>query len=251
MPYLPKALLLAGLAATPFMSGIAQAAESSFSGKVALYSEYEYRGITQTAEEPALQLTLDYAHSSGFYVGTFVTNIKWLKEYGKIASPPFDPDAPIEWDLYAGYKFEVAKDWTVDVGYLRYQYPGANEFVPKPNTDEVYAGLGFGPVSVKYSYAFSDLFGVPDSKGSDFIEANIAYPILEKLTLNGHIGHQRVKRSGALSYTVWKLGATYDFGGGLNVGAYAKGTDADESLYTVRGKDWGKERLVAFVSYSF
>jgi uncharacterized protein (TIGR02001 family) len=251
MPKLPQALLLAGLLATP-LAGLAQATSPhSFSGKVALYSEYEYRGISQTAEDPALQLTLDYAHSSGFYLGTFVTNIRWLDELGKVASPPFDPNAPIELDIYGGYKFEVAKDVTLDVGYLRYQYPGANEFVPKPNTDEVYVGLAWGPVSVKYSYAFSDLFGVPDSDGSDFIEANVAWPVLEKLTLNGHIGHQRVKRSGALSYTVWKLGATYDFGGGFNAGAYVKGTDADEALYTVRGKDLGKERLVAFVSYSF
>ena len=49
---------------------------SPFTGKVGLYTEYEYRGISQTSEKPALQLNLDYAHSSGFYIGTFESNIK-------------------------------------------------------------------------------------------------------------------------------------------------------------------------------
>ena len=57
-------------------------------------------------------------------------------------------------------------------------------------------------------------------------------------------------RSGSRS-TVWKLGATWDFGGGFNAGAYYKGTDAEEAAYTFKGKDWSKDRLVAFVSYSF
>lgn len=256
MTTLPKILVLAG--ATALAPALVQAADSphSFTGKVGLYSEYEYRGISQTSEKPALQLNLDYAHASGFYIGTFVSNIKWLKDTAEAGG--FSTDAKIEWDIYGGYKREIAKDVTIDVGYLRYEYPSSGSFNPKPNTDEIYAGLGWGPVSVKYSYSINETFGVPNSEGSDFIEANLALPIVDKVTLTGHIGHQRYKGSqihgfhnGDLSYTVWKVGAVYDFGNGLNVGAYAKGTDADSSLYTIKGKDWGKERLVAFVTYSF
>ncbi len=256
MTTLPKILVLAG--ATALAPALVQAADSphSFTGKVGLYSEYEYRGISQTSEKPALQLNLDYAHASGFYIGTFVSNIKWLKDTAEAGG--FSTDAKIEWDIYGGYKREIAKDVTIDVGYLRYEYPSSGSFNPKPNTDEVYAGLGWGPVSVKYSYSINETFGVPNSEGSDFVEANLALPIVDKVTLTGHIGHQRYKGSqihgfhnGDLSYTVWKVGAVYDFGNGLNVGAYAKGTDADSSLYTIKGKDWGKERLVAFVTYSF
>ncbi|MGZ5573387.1 MAG: TorF family putative porin, partial [Usitatibacter sp.] len=54
-----------------------------------------------------------------------------------------------------------------------------------------------------------------------------------------------------LSYTVWKGGATWDFGGGFTAGAYYKGTDAESVAYTVKGKDWSKGRAVAFVAYSF
>jgi uncharacterized protein (TIGR02001 family) len=67
-----KVLLLAGALGLSLTTGIARAQapsptppetpEHSFTGKVALYSEYEYRGISQTSEKPALQLNLDYAH---------------------------------------------------------------------------------------------------------------------------------------------------------------------------------------------
>ena len=260
MHELPKALLLAGFTGLLGYQGVAVAAdepakapeptpEHSFTGKAAFYSEYEYRGISQTSEKPAVQLNLDYAHSSGIYVGTFLSNIKWLKDTAEVNG--FHTSANLEWDIYGGYKFEVVKDWTLDLGYLRYEYPSSSEFNPKPNTDEVYAGISYGPATLKYSYSFNNTFGVPDSKGSDYTELTVNYPVTEKITLNGVLGHQNFKHSSQLSYTVWKLGATYDFGSGFNAGAYYKGTDAEESLYTVKGKDWSKDRLVAFVSYSF
>jgi uncharacterized protein (TIGR02001 family) len=254
MQKLPKVLLLAGIAGPLAVSGVARAEdtpEHTFTGKVAFYSEYEYRGISQTSEKPALQLNLDYAHKSGFYLGTFVSNIKWLKDTAEAGGG--STKANIEWDIYGGYKYEFIKDWTLDVGYLRYEYPQSKEFDPKPNTDEIYAGVSYGPATLKYSYSINNTFGVPDSKGSDYIELAVNYPLpsLEKLTLNGTLGHQSYKHNNSLAYTVYKAGATWDFGGGFNAGAYFKGTDAHHDLYTVKGKDWSKNRLVGFVSYSF
>ena len=248
MRNLTKALVVAGTL-TAAAAPLAQAEEAMPSVKLSVYSEYEYRGISQTSEKPAGQLNIDWAHSSGFYLGTFVSNIKWLKDGAEVGG--FSTSANLEWDIFGGYKFEVAKDVLVDVGYLRYEYPSSGAFNPKPNTDEVYVGVGYGPVSVKYSYSLNDTFGVINSEGSDFIEANIAYPLMDKLTLTGHIGHQKYKNNKPLDYTVYKLGLAYDLGGGWNVGGYVKDTDADSALYTYKGKDWGKSRLVGYVSYTF
>jgi uncharacterized protein (TIGR02001 family) len=260
MHKLPKALLLAGFTGLSLLSGFAQAQTApaaepasphSFTGKVALYSEYEYRGISQTSEKPAGQLNLDYGHASGFYIGTFLSNIKWLSDAADVAG--FSSSSRVEWDIYGGYRFEIVKDTTLDVGYLRYEYPSHGPFDPSPNTDEIYAGITNGPFNLKYSHSINNTFGVPNSKNSYFIEANVAWPIeqVKGLTVTGHIGYQEFKNNDALSYMVWKLGAVYDFGNGWNAGGYFKGTDAEEALYTYKGKDWSKERLVAFVSYSF
>lgn len=261
MPKLPKALALAAPLAFAGVAAHAEdapAPEYTLTPKIALYSEYEYRGIAQSSEKPALQFNLDYAHKSGFYLGTFLSNIQWLKDTAEVNG--FSTNANVEWDLYGGYRWEFVKDWTLDVGYLRYEYPGSGAFNPKPNTDEAYVGVAYGIASVKYSYSFNNTFGVPDSKGSDYVELDVNYPLpmLTALTLNGVLGHQRYKgtqihggfHNGDLSYTVWKAGATYDFGNGLNLGAYYKGTDAQSDLYTIQGKDWSRDRLVGFVSYS-
>jgi len=226
--------------------------------KISLYSEYEYRGITQTSEKPALQFNLDYAHSSGFYLGAFVTNIKWIKDYKDLGAAT--DSAAVEVDLFGGYKFEVVKDVTLDIGYLRYEYPGSK---PLPGnakfaTDEIYLGAAYGPFSAKYSYSPGDTFGVANAKGTTFIELNYAQEIAPKLVLNAHIGQQKYKgkignfdNDKELTYTVYKIGATYDLGDGWAVGGYFKDTNATEANYTVKGKDWSKGRLVAFVSKSF
>jgi len=263
------ALLLAAAVSVPLVS-FAQTAPApapaapaapesphSFTGKLGLFTEYEYRGISQTSEDPALQLNLDYAHASGFYAGMFFTNIKWLKDTAYAGS--FNTDANLEWDIYLGYKFEPIKDWTIDVGYLRYEYPRSGAFNPQPNTDEVYVGVIWGPATLKYSYSFNDTFGVPNSEGSDYIELSGAYPIGEtKLSLTGVLGYQRfsgTQSSGFdnddLSYGVYKVGFVYDFGSGFNAGFYYKGTNAKDELWTVRDKNWSKNRAVGFVTYAF
>lgn len=237
-------------AATPAAAPAPEPApENTLVPKISLYSEYEYRGISQTAEKPALQFNLDYTHTSGFYLGTFVTNIKWLKEAAK--SGGFSTNANIEWDLFGGYKFEIVKDVTLDIGYLRYEYPSSKAFNPSPNTDEIYIGASYGPFSAKYSHATSNLFGFANSKNSAFTEINWSQEVLPKFTANAQIARQTVKNNGDFSYTVYKLGGTYDFGDGWAAGGYVKNTNAKEAFYTVNGKDLSKARLVAFVSKSF
>ncbi|MFN7222363.1 MAG: TorF family putative porin [Burkholderiales bacterium] len=223
--------------------------EHTFATKVSVYSEYEYRGISQTSEKPALQLNLDYSHSSGFYLGTFLTNVKWLKDSAKAGG--FKTNADIEWDIFGGFKFELVKDVTMDIGYLRYEYPSSGAFNPKPDTDEVYVGLSGGPFSAKYSYSTSTLFGFAGSKGSTFTELNWAQEVLPKFTMNAQVARQTIKKNNDFSYTVYKIGGTYDLGDGWALGGYYKDTNAKKASYTVLGKDWSKGRLVAFVSKSF
>jgi uncharacterized protein (TIGR02001 family) len=226
--------------------------------KISVFSEYEYRGISQTSEKPAVQFNLDYTHTSGFYLGTFISNISWLKDYKKAGA--VQDSSPAEVDLFGGYKFEVAKDLTLDLGYLHYEYSGMKPLpgLPKANTDEIYIGATYGVLNVKYSYGISDIFATPGSKGSSYLELNYSQEVAPKLTLNGTVAQQKYKGTFAgvdnnkeFTYTVYKFGPTYDLGDGWNVGAYYKGTNAKHANYTYFGKDWSKGRLVAFVSKSF
>ncbi len=253
----PAALAL-GLAVLP---SAALAEGSPLTGRLAAYSEYEYRGIGQTAEKPALQLNLDWAGPSGLYLGTFASNVKWLDDTAEVLG--LSNDAKIEVDVYGGWRHEVLPGWTLDLGALRYVYPSSRAFgaaLDKPDTTELYAGVSWGPATLKYSRATTTLFGVPDSKGSDYLELALNAPVWEKLTLNLLAGRQRYKGSQPASgnfdnslfdYTVWKAGGTWDFGRGLSVGAYVKGTDAEPAYFTLKGRDASRDRFVAFAAWSF
>src|SRR5687768_17557552 len=112
-----KSVLSAAVAAAMAIPGVAaaQAAASSphtVAGNATLATDYRFRGLTQTFEEPAFQGGVDYTHSSGFYAGNWNSNI----------SDTFYAGAPLEMDFYAGYKPSFGAI-TGDVGVLYYYYP--------------------------------------------------------------------------------------------------------------------------------
>ncbi len=117
---------------------------------------------SQTAGKPAVQGGFDYAHASGFYLGTWATSISWLQDFGAYTR------SSLEWDFYGGYKGSFSDDWTYDVGVLYYYYPGtANAGVLKADTFEG-VGVGWKWLSAKYSYNFKDYFGAqPNGKKTD------------------------------------------------------------------------------------
>lgn len=97
----------------------AAAPASPFTGNVMLASEYLYRGIAQTRGKPAIQGGFDYAHPSGFYVGTWGSSISWIGD-----TYPAGTSASLELDIYGGYKGTITGDLGYDVGVLTYNYPG-------------------------------------------------------------------------------------------------------------------------------
>ncbi len=56
----------------------------TFTGNVGLFSQYIFRGLTQTNREPAVQGGFDFSHESGFYLGNWNSNISWLTDSGAV-----------------------------------------------------------------------------------------------------------------------------------------------------------------------
>ena len=212
------------------------APESSLTGNFTLVSDYRFRGISQSYKLPAVQGGIDYAHSSGFYVGNWNSSVS-----GNL----FPNGAVLEMDFYGGYKFPVGGDITMDVGALYYYYPGSyyNGFGtqrPSFNNFELYVGASTGPFSAKIYYGLSDFFGLSEttspngksSKGSYYIDLNYTTEIMPKTNLIAHIGYQSVKNHSDFSYFDYKLGATYDIHNGWLLGAAVVGTNAEKGPYT-------------------
>jgi uncharacterized protein (TIGR02001 family) len=239
-----KKTVLAALVATLGITA-APAAFAQLSFNVGAVSDYRYRGISQTRLKPAIQGGVDYADKSGFYVGAWASNIKWIKDFGG--------DADVEIDLYGGYKGEISKDLTYDVGVLTYQYP-SNKLNPSANTTEIYGALTYGPVTAKYSHAVTNTFANLDSKNSYYLDVTGTFEVAKGTNFIAHIGRQHISGpfKDVASYTDYSLGVTYDLSGVL-LGLSVIGTDADKVFYSspVNGKELGKTGVVVSAKYTF
>lgn len=248
-------------AAVPSLSQAEDApAASPLTFNVGVVTDYRYRGISQTSLKPALQGGADYAFSSGAYVGTWLSTIHWIKDYGKVAGVD-SGSTPFEWDLYGGYKGEIIKDTlSYDVGALAYVYLG-NHFGNIPNqaganTLEVYGALTYGPVTAKYSHSLTNTFGFTDSKNSGYLDLSASFDVGAGITLAPHVGHQRIagaynKDVAPASYTDLSLTVSKDFNGLVPSLAYVH-TSANSATYaTPSGKFNGKNALVLGLKYNF
>jgi uncharacterized protein (TIGR02001 family) len=214
-------ITVAAALAVPTLAAAQAAAPSPVAGNISLVSDYRFRGLTQTFEEPALQGGFDYAHSSGFYVGNWNSSI----------ADTFFGGSPLEMDFYAGYK-PTFGDIGLDLGILYYYYPGSDApGIGKIDNTELYAGATWKWLSAKYFHAVSDFFGIDDTKGSNYIDLTANVPFGAGWGLVGHIGHQKVKNNSDADYTDYKIGITKDIRGWV-LGAAWVDTDADDAFYT-------------------
>lgn len=184
------ALGFAGLASQ------ASAQEVDVSFNAAVTSDYVYRGVSQTDEEPALQGGVDLTIGS-FYAGAWASNVD------------FGDNTDAEIDVYGGFRTE-ALGFAWDTGVIFYTYaPGANsdyDFVEF----KAAASRAFGPVTAGAAVYYSpDFFGVDES--ATYAEVNGAISPVENLTLNAAVGKQWLNVSD--DYVTWNVGATYAFAG--------------------------------------
>jgi uncharacterized protein (TIGR02001 family) len=240
---LKLAVLVSTLAASGALLAQTKAPEPDYTASVNVggVTDYRYRGISQSRLKPAIQGGADFAHKSGFYIGTWASSIKWVKDAGG--------DANAEVDLYGCYKF-TAGPVGLDVGVLRYLYPGSALPV-NPDTTELYVAGTWGPATLKYSHAVTNLFGFFDSKNSYYVDLNATFDTgLWGLTFTPHIGYQQVKNSSTADYTDYSLALGKDFGGGLSASLAWVDTDT-EAYVAPNGKNLGKSGAVLGVKYSF
>jgi uncharacterized protein (TIGR02001 family) len=262
-----RACAAAVLAAVPFLAQ-AQAApakpepEFTFTGNAGLFSDYRFRGFSQTDYKPAFQGGIDFAHKSGFYAGNWNSNVEQFLYNG----------ASLEMDFYAGYK-GTAGDFGYDIGYLYYYYPGSGVAgSTKIKNGEVYVGGSYGPVSAKLFYATTNFFSLGagtsyKTSGSYYLDLTGNFPIAEGWVLNAHAGYQDIKNGkkvGLAEDSVWdyKLGVTYDLAGWA-LGAAVVGTSKKDlfstgnSLFEVAAgtratpEGAGKTSIVLSVSKTF
>jgi uncharacterized protein (TIGR02001 family) len=148
------------IAAALLLGSITTVRAGEIAANVTLTSDYPFRGVSQTTRDPAIQGGFDYAFDSGFYIGTWASNVS----FGVTS---------LEWDLYAGFAGQITEDVGYDLVYIRYEYPGAgseldyNEFGASIAWKDLTFGLMYSPKyfalnNVTWWYPYVEYsFGLP------------------------------------------------------------------------------------------
>lgn len=166
-PRMASSSLAASLGTLLLVLGAPASAEDpwNISANIGVVSNYIFRGVTQTQDGAAVQGGLDVTHSSGFYAGTWVSNVDFNNEGGAqeatVKRDPFgnvvlddngfpvyettgssDPSLPnYEIDFYLGYGGKITEDLSYDIKGIYYAYPDG--------TDLDFAEIG-GSMSFKW-----------------------------------------------------------------------------------------------------
>ncbi|MBQ4856339.1 hypothetical protein IMW82_16850 [Rhodanobacter sp. B2A1Ga4] len=245
-----SAIVLCCAASGPVPAQADEVPASQWLGSAGAVSDYLFRGLSQTNHQPAVQAGVEFDHASGWYVGGWGSNVSWLSDASTSAAPV---SSSVELDLYGGWRGSLGGGWSYDVGVYRYQYPGSYPArFTLPDTTEGYVALAWKSVSLKYSYAFTDLFGYAGSGHSGYLDLSWNQPFAPGWLLNAHVGHQHVANVPGASYRDWKLGVTRTFGSSWSVALGYCDTNANASIYTnARGHYLGRATALLSVARSF
>lgn len=196
--------LVTGLLA---LSGVSQA---QFSSTWTAVSDYDFRGFSQSAKDPALQGSADYAFGeTGFSIGAWASNVDFK---------PADGD--VELDVYANYVGKINDTFAWTVGGVYYAYPGSDDIGEYP---EIYVGFNAGSFSFKQWYADS-LYDLGAS--AQYTEANYTQAIGEKFSLAFHLGYAWGDAWEDFETTDYAVQGNYT-AGNFTIFAKFTGTDGD------------------------
>ncbi len=201
-----------------------------FSANVGLFSDYTFRGISQTTEKPAIQGGIVYSVDTGMrgvglYLGTWASNVDFSD----------GNEANIEIDWYGGLS-KTFGGVDVSAGFIFYTYPGAADSL---NYDFLEGNLALGysindNLSVGFGYnASGDNFGA--SGTAHYVNGSAEYSVPVKgmdLTLDASIGHQSIDNNAAFGtpdYWDWRVGAALALTPNVSLGIFYTDTDITEA----------------------
>jgi len=209
--------------------------QHSASATVALSSDYVWRGYSQSANKPAISGSFDYSHISGFYVGTWASNVDFMIG---------DDDAHLEMDIYAGFTGEFGNSGVgYDISVLRYMYPGTDG----GDWNEVNGSLRYHYFSLGIAHS-GDVSG--SSENGTYYNIGMDYPLPAGINLGLGLGYydydrEVFGRDNPDSATDYQVGLSKDLAGfGLNL-SYTNTNGNARDLY---GSKYADSRFIFSIS---
>ena len=179
---------LSSICLASILATVSTTAVAEVTANASVTNNYLWRGLTQSTNQAAVQGGVDYAHDSGIYVGTWVSNVQYAP--GDIYS--------YENDIFVG--FSGGDDFSYDVGWLYYNYDNAAKF----DFHEIYGTLGWKNLSLS-AYILS---GAEADEGPEqdfgfgstyYLSLDYGFEFAKGLGLGLHVGRHAGDFSEALN----------------------------------------------------
>lgn len=209
MKHAIRPLATAAVLSLASFAASAQQADSPYSWNVTAVSDYVFRGVSQTDEDPTLQAGFTYTSPVGLYAGVWGSGV----DFG-----PGDPST--ELDYLIGYGVDVTDSVNIDVLLNRYTYLGASEL----NYNELITTTTFAD-QYKLTVAYSnDVW----NSGTDgwYYGVGGEWALPQEFTLAANVGRSTFEQGIAKDYTDFNIGVSRQFGL-FNLGLGYHGTDGN------------------------
>lgn len=163
-------------------------------------SDYVYRGVSNNDEHPTPQVSVDWVHDSGVYVGAWGSHYDFNDGTNSHA----------EVDAYVGYATEWGDGWSTDLYVTRlmfldnafgYDY---TEFVAR-------LGYDFGPLALTGTVTHTPK-NLADSGNAEYYELEAQVPLPHELTASAALGYWAIDDElayGFSDYSNWRVGLAY------------------------------------------
>ena len=213
-----KQTSLAAIAAAGMIASVSAGAAKAegnmpeFSANVAITSDYIFRGVSQTAEGPAIQGGFDVTWNI-LYAGVWASNIDFGGAPSDCGNLTDTGDcANIEVDLYAGITPKLGPV-DLDLGVIYYVYPKAIDPTAELDYVEIKGGASVSPVdnltvgaTVYYSPEFTAQSGETWT-----VEGSAELSLPYDFALSGLVGTLQFNDATLTDYTYWKVGLSKTF----------------------------------------
>jgi uncharacterized protein (TIGR02001 family) len=171
-----------------------------------LLSDYRFRGVSRSDEDPAAQAGLLLSHRSGAYAGVRATTLRGVDSFRR-RDPGFGDHGNAQVDLYAGYGLNLGGGFDLDAGVMYYAFAGARG---EADHVEPYASLSYliGPVqaSAGAKYAPSQAGTGHEAMLYLYGQLDVTIPF-RPWSFSAQAGHQDWGAFG--SYWTWSLGVRH------------------------------------------
>jgi uncharacterized protein (TIGR02001 family) len=199
-----RALALAMLLLAP-----AGARAGGWGGSVGLVSDYVYRGLTQSDNQPAGQLDLHYyggaGGDSGWFAGLWASSVR---------RSPYYPTT-VEFDPYLGYRWSFAEAWSARLAAVHHDYPWNNPG-RRYDYDEVagtvaWADRALLTVSVSPDTSVEARDRQSGSRVALSYDLALRQPLPHAFSLDAGVGYYDLHRAVDTGYVYWNGGLGWDW----------------------------------------